>query len=289
MEDNSPDQNFLMKINDIYYELTSSEKRVADVIISNAGKAPHMTISELAKECSVANATISRFCRKLGCRNYTELRVSIGRSANSHEMSEGPITGEVTPEDTITEMCAKMYRSEVDAVTQTHELIKPELIKEACDCLRKAGTVLCMGQGGSMIMAEEAAHLFTTTYPNYFAVSDDHMQISRAAICNKGDVILYFSYSGATRELMDLIPVAHGRGVIVILVTRFPNSPGAQQADVILQCGANESPLQLGSAEAKIAQICLLEILHTEMCRHDMNTIGERKQAVLDALTCKHL
>jgi DNA-binding MurR/RpiR family transcriptional regulator len=218
-----------------------------------------------------------------------ELRVSIGQSATSHEATEGPITGKVTPDDTIAEMCAKIYNIEVDAITMTHELIKPDLIKMAADYLRRAETVLCMGQGGSMIMAEEAAGLFGTTYPNFYAVKDDHLQISRAAIGHPGDVILYFSYSGATKELMDLIPVAHARKVIIILITRFPNSPGALQADLVLQCGANESALQLGSAEAKIAQICLLEILHTEMCRHDMEKIGERKQAINDALACKHI
>jgi DNA-binding MurR/RpiR family transcriptional regulator len=186
-------------------------------------------------------------------------------------------------------MCAKLYSIEVDAITQTHELIKPDLIKRAADYLRRAETVLCMGQGGSMVLADEAAHLFSTTYPKFFAVADDHFQISRAAIGVPGDVILYFSYSGATRALMDLIPIAHARKLILILITRFPNSPGAQQADLVLQCGANESALQLGSAEARIAQICLLEILHTEMCRHDMKTIEERKQAIVDALACKHI
>lgn len=288
-DENSQDQNYLMKINDIYYELTASEKRIADMIISNAGKAQHMTATELSKECNVANATISRFCQKLGCRNYMELRVSIGRSASSREVSEGPISSEVTPNDTIAEMCAKIYQIEVAAITQTHELVKPELIKRAADYLRRAETVLCMGQGGSMIMAEEAAHLFATTYPNFFAIADNHNQLTRASLALPGDVILFFSYSGDTQELMDIIPVAHARKVIIILVTRFPNSPGALQADLVLQCGANESPLQVGSAEARIAQICLLEIVHTEMCRHDMKTIEERKQAILDAIARKHI
>jgi DNA-binding MurR/RpiR family transcriptional regulator len=48
-EENLTNQNYLMKINDIYYELTSSEKRVADIIISNAGRVQHMTATELAK------------------------------------------------------------------------------------------------------------------------------------------------------------------------------------------------------------------------------------------------
>jgi DNA-binding MurR/RpiR family transcriptional regulator len=288
-EENKSGENYLRKINDIYYELTPSEKRVADIIISNADKVQNMTASELAKECNVANSTISRFCGKLGCGNYLVLRISIGQSATSHEASEGPITGEVTADDSITEMCSKLHRIEVDAVDMAHELVKPEEIKLAAHYLKKAPNVLCMGQGGSMLLAEEAAYLFGTTFPNFVAVSDDHLQVSRVAIASPGDVVLFFSYSGATRALMELLPVAHSRKVIVILITRFPNSPGAQQADLVLQCGANESALQLGSVEAKIAQMCLLEILHTEMCRHDMKTVGERKEAIWDALSHKHI
>ncbi len=33
-----------------------------------------------------------------------------------------------------------------------------------------------MGQGGSMILAQEAAHLFATARPNFYAVLDSHMQ-----------------------------------------------------------------------------------------------------------------
>lgn len=282
--------NIVSRINSTYYELTASEKKVADYVVDKTDTAPHQSISQVAEACGVADATVSRFCRKLGCHDYSEFKLAMAEYASlSGRVTNGPLTGEVTPDDSIEVMSRKLYQSEVDAIGQTASMIEPTKIRRAADILLAADQVLCMGQGGSMIMAEEAAHLFTTTYQNFFAISDDHLQISRAAIASPGDVILYFSYSGATRELMDIIPIAHGRGMIIILVTRFPNSPGAQQVDLVLQCGSNESALQLGSAEARIAQIYLLDIIHTEMCRHDMERIRERKQAVLDALSCKHI
>ena len=45
-------------------------------------------------------------------------------------------------------------------MTQTLELVRPEEYIRAADLLEQADRVLCMGQGGSMIIAMEAAHLF---------------------------------------------------------------------------------------------------------------------------------
>ena len=52
----------------------------------------------------------------------------------------------------------------------------------------------------------------------------------------------------------------------LILVTRFPNAPGAQYADLLLICGAHESPAQQGSIAAKISQLFIVDVLFHEFC-----------------------
>ena len=53
--------------------------------------------------------------------------------------------------------------------------------KAAVDLLEVARCVCCMGQGGSMLIAAEAAHLFSSVSEKFFAVSDSHLQMMRAA------------------------------------------------------------------------------------------------------------
>ena len=55
-----------------------------------------------------------------------------------------------------------------------------------------------MGLGGSMVLAQEAAHLFATALPNFYAVEDSHFQAIRCAMLTERDVVVYFSYSGST-------------------------------------------------------------------------------------------
>ena len=281
-------QNVMERISAEYYQLTASERKVADYITDHQKDSQIMSISELAEASGVAEATITRFCRKLDYKGYNAFKLAL---ANNMASRRGIpfLSGEVTPEDDIQEMCHKLYGAEVDAISQTLTMIDPDKIRQAADLLTRAGKVLCMGQGGSMIMAEEAAHIFSTAGMSFFAMSDSHTQTVYLATLTEQDAVFFFSYSGATREAVELLELAHRRRVPVVLVTHFPKSPACSYADVVLQCGAIEGPLQLGSVPARLAQLFLIDALCTEVGRRQENTIEEVRSDLADLLAAKHL
>ena len=283
-----PEENVFSRITQEYYQLTASEKKLANFVVANGQRSQTMSISELAAACGVAEATISRFCRRMGYRGYSAFRLAIAAATAARENSD-PLSGEIQPEDTVPDLCAKLASANIDAIRETQGLIRPENIQAAADALLAAHTVLCMGQGGSMLMAEEAAHLFTTAFPGFFAISDSHMQVIAAANLTEKDIILFFSYSGSTKELMDVLQIAQRRHIRTVLVTRYSGSPGAGLADIVLQCGSTEGPLQLGSVAARIAQLYLIDVLFSEMCRRDLDTCRHRREPVADALSEKHV
>lgn len=289
MDNKKTDSAFIEKISGEYYNLTAAEKRAADYILSHRTQCQHMSITELAEASNVAEATLSRFARRLKYKSYNEFRMDMAKSAPVYPAEMSLLSGEVKPGDSFPEIIRKLYTADVDAITQTLELIDEEKIKQAADILERADRVFCMGQGGSQILAEEAAHLFTTVQSKFFAVADSHTQVISAATMTEKDAILYFSYSGATKDMMQTLSVARGNGVKIILITRFPNAPGAQLADVVLRCGSNESPLQLGSVPARLAQMYLLDVLFSEFCLRDMEKSRASRRNIAVALKDKHL
>lgn len=277
------------KISTAYYSLTASEKKTADYVMSHQQQTQFMSITELSDASGVAEATVSRFCRRLGYKGYNAFKLAVANSTAQHRALLTPLSAEVVKEDSIEDMCRKLYAADVDAITQTMEVLNWDSIRRAADLLEKAGRVLCMGQGGSMIIAREAAHLFSTVSGKFFPVEDAHMQVIAATMMTPEDVVLFFSYSGSTLDMMETLKLVRERNARVILVTRFPKSPGAELADVVLQCGANENPLQLGSAAAKIAQIFLLDVLFSELCRRNMESCTQSRRRIADALAEKHI
>ena len=51
-----------------YDSLYDAEKKVADYLISHPSEAIEMSVSELASHCDASQATIIRFCKKIGCK-----------------------------------------------------------------------------------------------------------------------------------------------------------------------------------------------------------------------------
>jgi len=276
------------KINHEYYQLTAAEKKIADFVTVNQKQAQYLSISEMAEAAGVAEATVSRFCRRLGYKGYNAFKLAVAH-ATGFQSDANPLAGEVLAEDSVEDMCRKIGAADIEAIQRTEELIRPGDVVRAADLLVGARRVLCMGQGGSMILAQEAAHLFSTAMPNFYAVQDSHVQAIRAALLEAEDVVLYFSYSGSTKDLIELLKIVRSRGARSILITRFPNSPGAALADVVLECGSRESPLQLGSIAARMAQLYLVDVLFSEVCRRDMETIRSHRRQVADVLMDKHL
>ena len=283
-----PFGNVFEKINSEYYQLTGAEKRVADYVVAHQQKTQFMSISELSEECGVAEATISRFCRRLDYKGYNAFKLAIANST-AGRVDAPPPESEITPEDTIEELSQKLYVIDRDAMAQTLELIRPDDIRRAADILSSADKVLCMGQGGSMILAQECAHLFSTVQPNFVPVMDSHLQAMAAAQLTPGDAVIYFSYSGSTKELLKNLRIIRERKARVLLITRFPKSPGASFADVVLQCGSREGPLQGGSVAARIAQLYLLDVLFGEVCRRDPEGCLRRQEMVAEVLSDKHI
>ena len=274
------EQSILERIRASYYQLTATERKVADYVLAHSTQVQFMSITQLADECGTADASISRFCKTLKLKGFNAFKLELAQHTATSQASEfgnGRSSDKGTPEGRFQEI----GRLSQEAISQTIELADPAIIRQAVTLLEQANRVYCMGSGGSMIMAMECAHLFSTISNKFQAVSDSHLQISAAGIMDPRDVIIFFSYSGATTGGLQILELAKNRGIHTVLVTRFPKSPAASLAECILRCGSNESPMQIGSASAKVAQLIVMDLLYQEyfhrnreVCERNLNRIA---------------
>lgn len=275
--------DILERIHASYYQLTATEKRVADYVLAQHAQVQFMSITQLADECGTAEATISRFCRSLKLKGFNAFKIELARH------SAGVVKIQEQPTDTLSGRSLEVGRLATDAIQQTIELVEPRQIQKAVEFFEQAGRVLCFGSGGSMLMAQEFSHLFSTVTNKFTAISDSHMQMSAAAVMNPEDVIVLFSYSGATTGGLQLLELAKSRGIRTVLVTRFNKSPAAKLADVVLRCGSNEGPFQFGSVPAKVAQLIVMDVLFQEYRHRNQESCEAHVQSIASALSDMHI
>ena len=238
--------------------LTKSGTIIADYLTRHAEEAQFLSISSLAKECNMAEATIYRFCKQLGFEGYNEMKIALAQAnVTPTPFSSYSLDSAInTPS-----LCDNVYASFMAAINSTISVLDSDAIDEAALLLQRATSVYCLGQGGSMVLANDIWIRFATISNKFRNCGDSHTQLIAASLMGAGDVILFVSYSGATHHMMQTMTVARKAGAKIIRITHYPDAPGAALADVVLVCGGMETPLDCGSIPVKVAALFVAETL----------------------------
>ena len=267
-------------------DLTKSGRTVAEYLLQHAGEAQYLSISSLAKECCVAEATVFRFCRALGFEGYHEMRIALAQ-ANA----TGALGNQRVPEpdaDTAT-LCEHASALLMTTINGTQNALSPEAVDRASELLRKARQVYCLGQGGSMLLANDICARFACISTKFRTAGDSHLQLGTASLMTPEDVVLFVSYSGATRDMLETLRTAKAAGAKIILLTHYEDSPGAKLADVVLLCGAQESPLDSGNIPIKVALLYVAEALVLRYTMDDPQNVMDAQDRTSEALAVKML
>ncbi len=282
--------NILEYITEQYHSLTRSGKKLADYIFTNTSNTQYLSISTLAENSGVSEASITRSCHSLGLSGYNDFKLALAKADYVSDLGDPSDSPEaITSEDTLNNVFHKLHASNILSLNETLELLDEKDVSKAVDLLSLADRVFCFGQGGSMVMAMEAWARFSTATSRFIHISDSHMQAMNIALATSKDVILFFSYSGSTKDMEDIMNIAKKRNIPIILITHFPKSRAAEFADVILLCGYNESPLQSGSVAAKVGQLFLIECLFYGFCKRNPELYAAARASSAEAIAQKLL
>ena len=270
-----------------YERFTRSERKIADYVLEHQEETQYVSITDLSAQCGVAVSTVSLFCRKLKLAGFNDFKLELARAALPARAAFSEPGSEITEGDSAAAVMGKVLSAVQDTLNNAYHMLSEQEIIRAADLLRRAGQVVCLGQGNHSVVALAAWAQFSTTSPKFKTIQDSHMQTVVLSTLAEGDAVLYFSYSGATHELLEAVEVIRNRGRKLILVTRYPNSPASAYADAVLLCGPNEQPFQFGSTSALIAQLYVVEALLSEFIRRDPEEAEQNRRSVGKALTQK--
>ncbi|KTD88608.1 MurR/RpiR family transcriptional regulator [Paenibacillus etheri] len=246
-----------------YNNLTNTEKKVADYVLENTRSVVYMSITDLADACDVGESSIFRFCKSLSYKGYQEFKIALAHSITvENEIPQ--LTDQILMDDTTEAVASKVLTTNVSALNETYNLIDIQKINEAIDYMINAERISFFGVGSSLITAMEAKIKFMRITNKTECLMDSHLQMMSAALMSERDVAVIISYSGSTKDSIEVARKAKERGAKVVSITRFEKSPLTSYSDLTLLCGANEGPLQGGSLSAKISQLYLLDILYVE-------------------------
>lgn len=280
-------QDILLEIRLRYAKFTKAEKRVADYVLGAPAEAMYQPITVMASLCDVGETSVLRFCRDIGCKGYQDMKLQVAQAvaAQTETGAMAQATGNIALNDSLETLSEKAYTASVQALEETKLHMDAAAIRKASEWLCAAAHIHFYGVGSSMLTAMEAMVAFQHSFPNVHMVSDLHQQLMTAALLTPADVAVFFSYSGASKDTLDIARRARENGAKCIAVTRSAESPLGKLCDISLLSGGRESPLQGGSITGKIAQLFLVDVLYTECFRSVHEVAGKRRAQTSGAVS----
>ena len=272
-----------------YSRFTKSEKIVADFLFEYPEKVLYTSITELAELCGVGDTTVFRFCKALNLNGYQEFKMLLAQELAVRNGQEDSIVGTISGEDDVRSICKKTLMTNIAALNETYEVVDYSEVERAAELIAGARRIHFFGIGSSGITALAARQKFMRILPNVDFVTDCHMQYMASSLLGHSDVAIFFSYSGSSKDTIEIHNIAKKNGCKTICITRYQKSVLASKADVVLRCGSNEGPLDGGALATTMVQLYILDVLYLQYFIKHYQQSKENKARTTESISSKLL
>jgi RpiR family transcriptional regulator, carbohydrate utilization regulator len=252
----------LGKIRSYYARLSEKEKKIANYILDNPDKIIYSTINEVADDLSIADATVFRFCKRIGYKGYQAMKIAL---ASEIITPNKDIHEEISDQDNEKTISEKVFKSNIRTLENMLQILDFDSLQKAVELIQHADRVEFYGTGGSVVIAMDAFHKFIGTGVKAFAFPDSHFQLISASQLSKNDVAVVISHSGTNNATINILNTAIESGAKTIGITSFPKSPISQNVDVALFTSSDETEFRSEALASRIAQLSLIDALYVNV------------------------
>ena len=131
------------------------------------------------------------------------------------------------------------YDIEAECIREMKEYFNEEAFAKAVELLAKAPRIGTTGCGHSGIICQHMSHLMCCIERPSRFISPAEAVHGATGFLQSGDVMIFASRGGKTRERLPIVEICKKKQVSIITVTENLDSPLAQAADVVLKQHVN--------------------------------------------------
>lgn len=269
-----------------YTKLSEKEKRIADYILKHPEDMIHNTINEVAEMLDIAEATVFRFCKRIGFKGFQEMKIALASEVISPIKQ---IHGKVNVDDDSKTINDKIFNSNVTTLQDTLNILEPEKVDRALEFIMNARRVEFYGIGGSAIIAMDAFHKFVRTGIDVFFSIDYHFQLASATRLTSEDVAIVISHSGTNKDTIKIFNAAKKHGARTVGITGYPKSPIGQETDVALYTSSEETEYRSEALSSRIGQLSLIDALYVNIMMLNKDKAKDALAKVREAIATTRL
>ena len=148
-------------------------------------------------------------------------------------------------------------------------------LEKAFKLIRNARNIYMLGIGASSLSAYDLFHKLKRANFNAFFYEDAHLNAEFFNYLTEEDVVIAFSYSGRTNEVIYPVKIASSKKASIIAVTRKKTNNLSKMADVLITVPNNEELTRMGAITSKYSSLIVSDLLYFGAIQKDFENIKD--------------
>lgn len=276
------EKSVLDKILCVYKTLYEAEKKIADYVINNKEKVIEMTVSELAAQSSVSEATIVRFCKKCDLKGFYDLKINIAKEMVKSKSNK--VSNELDSNN-ISQSLQNILANKIEELKQTISMMREEDIKKILDSIKSARIVQFAAVGNTIPVAMDGSYKFNQLGISSVTNTVWETQLAFAYTLTKDDVVIVISNSGSSKDLVTLLNIANERQATTIAITNHENSPVANTSKYHINTSTREKLFLDEFSFSRVSAMVVIETLYLLLTRDKEDAyswISQHEQSIAE-------
>ena len=258
-----------------------TEKKIGDYIVRNPKKVVDMTVGELAKECGVSEASVSRFCKRIELKGFHHLKISLARELVDAK-DDGEISGHISVDD-MEGSLRGILSNKMEELRQTVAMIDREKLKKILDVINNADTVLMAAVGNTIPVAMDGAYKLNQIGIRAMSTPIWETELGYSYNLTDKDIVVAISNSGESTGVIQILEAAKSRGAVAISITNNARSSVAELSTYHITTATREKLFLDGHCFSRVSATMVIEIIYlllASMRKESYESIVRHEQAM---------
>ena len=253
----------LLKLRE-HNKLPDAESEVRDYILKNGNDVLKMSVQELAEKSFTSPATVIRLCQRLELKGFSELKIELASEFKAYEQMNINVLDNSTikKNDTYDEIINKVTDASLKSIEETYINIDKTVLIEVAKKVMACTTLDLYGIGASNVIAFDAGYKFMRIGKNIACLSLADRQRIQAINSDKSHFAMLISYSGETKEILEIASILQEQGVPSVSVTSSAKNRLMDYCDYNLFVSSRESNLRNGAIVSRTSTLYILDVLY---------------------------
>lgn len=244
-----------------YDHFFDSEKKIANYIMNHYEQVVNMTVGELAQASGSSEASVSRFCKRVGVKGFHHLKISLAKEMVESNMGNQETSNHISVDD-MDQSLQNILANKIEELKQTVNMIDSKAFRCILDLIQKARSIVFVAVGNTIPVAIDAA--FKLNQIGKLALCSTIWETQMGYICNltKEDLVIVISNSGESTGVVNALELAKENHIPTISITNNDQSTAAKLSEYHITTATREKLFLDKYCFSRVSATAVIEILY---------------------------